>query len=438
MTIQALLFRMSFASTIPVEIWHEILQAVIHVPFVLDTTVPTEGCFWHQQNVYHEKRPYKASEGQRKLLRLVCKSWQLFADSYQFRWITFNSGHTADAQEQKEARMALWLRDPDDPESSFSRPRRALLHVTGNEDLAVFRKCINDFSSQLTTLFVDCSDKYGTPIFDHLIAQSSILPCLRCLMLKALDFRSNPLERISSAFPKLTGLTLERGQFPHNSNDYISLPQLESLYFDFKILNGMRPEAWYMPDLVRLSVPLSDTNDEMDVVLRFLRNHGKKLVFLHLNAYVKASLTNKVWSWCPSLTEIATSFSKVLLQGPIPPNHPITYLVHFVEVTFVLNWSDNGTYMDGTSDQHTPVVLRNIHLLPPNFSTFVVAVTSWSYDPDRRVPTGLAELLWNTVYLACQERGIRLEDENRRTFDECFAVHSSPRRVTRPRSSSGL
>jgi len=255
-----------------------------------------------------------------------------------------------------------------------------------------------------------------------LIAQSSRLPCLRCLMLKAIDFRSNPLQAISAAFPKLTGLTLERGLFPHNPDDYLSLSQLESLYFDFRYLLGITPEAWKIPELVRLSLPLSDNQDEKAVVFRFLKSHGRKLVFLHLSCNIQANLSSELWSWCPSLTEIATSFSRVLLGGPIPTTHPIIYLVHFVDARISIDWNDNRTHSDGTEDQNVPTIIRNIRLLPPNFSTFTVAVTTWSHESERRAPMGEPELFWQSVHFACQERHIRLEDEHRKTFDECFLV----------------
>jgi hypothetical protein len=413
---------MSILSAIPVEIWHEILQAVIHVPFVLDTTVSTEGCFWHDQSLYHDKRPYIESENQRKLLRLVCKSWKAFADENQFRWITYDSGYSGLDTERKEAEMALSVPRPEISKVSTSRPRRILLNVTRNEDLGVFRRTIDNFGSKLNTLFVDCSDKYGAPIFEHLIAQSSMLPSLRCLMLKAINFRSNPLQVISRAFPKLTGLTLERGLFPHNPDDCLSLPQLESLYFDFRFLVGITPETWKMPELVRLSLPLSDNQDEKAVVFRFLKSHGRKLVFLHLSCNIQANLSSELWNWCPSLTEIATSFSRVLLGGPIPTTHPLKYLVHFVDAKISIDWSDNRTYSDGTEDQNVPAIIRNIRLLPPNFSTFVVAVTSWSDESERSAPIGESELFWQGVHMACQERHIRLEDEHRSTFDECFLV----------------
>lgn len=418
---------MSHLSTIPVELWWKILEAVIHVPYVLDTTVPTEGSFWHHQDVYHIKEPYYESEKQRQLLRLVCKSWKRFADENQFRWIMYQS-YISPQWDQKEAEDALrvWEKRqteralqlaPSNEEDSKSRPRRILFEIRSTEDMNVFQRTITHYSVKLTTLFVNCSDKFGIPIFDQLIAQSALLPCLRCLMLKAVDFRGTPLLALSSSFPKLTGLTLERGFFPHNPDDYLSLSQLESLYLDMRTLAGMQPMKWHMPYLVRLSLPLNSNDEEASTVISFIQRHGNNLTFLHLNANVELTLPRDLWTWCPKLTEVATCFSRVLLEGPIPVDHPLTYLVHFLTD---LNWR-HSTFLD-LSMEKQPRIVRNIQLLPPGFLSFVVAITRWTDNTKPRPPENAMERFWADVSAACVARGIRLEDERGKTFDECFIV----------------
>jgi hypothetical protein len=402
---------------IPVEIWHAILLEVIQPPFVLDTTVPIEGNYWHRQGWYHNTESYREAESHREKIRDVCRSWRAFADSHQFRWITYNSGGNHNPQDQKEAEKALEIETPHPEEQieairTVNTPQRMMMFITKNEDMRIFRRTIDYFSIKLTTLFVNCSDKYGTPIFEHLVARSALLSTLRCLMLRSVDLSLAPLRTISTHFPLLTGLTLERGKPPHDSSDFLDLGQLESLYLDFRTLIGMSPENWKVPELVRLSIPLSNDHDEKEIFSQFMKAHGRNLVFLHLNYVSNILLPHSLWTWCPSLTEIVTSFVEVAFQSPIPTQHPLKYIVHFPHLSMMTGLIDPP--MEETT---LPTIIRNIYLLPPHVRAFTVAITSWADyldDPDASSHMHL----WKAVQRACTDRDIRLEDEEGKTIDE--------------------
>lgn len=409
---------------IPVEIWHAILLEVIHPPFVLDTTVPVEGNYWHRQGWYHDTEAYHKAESHRKALRGVCRSWKAFADSHRFRWITYNSGNNQNPRDQREAEKALETDALDQDEKveairTSNTPQRMMIFISKNEDMRVFRRTINYFSIKLTTLFVNCPDKYGTPIFQHLIAQSALLSSLRCLMLRSVDLSLGPLQSISTHFPMLTGLTLERGKPPHDGNDFLELRQLESLYLDFRTLIGMVPENWKVPGLVRLSIPLSDDGDEKELFSRFMKAHGRNLVFLHLNYVSSIRLPDPLWTWCPSLTEIVTSFVEVAFQKPVPAQHSLKYIVHFPHLSM------SGIIDPPMEEATLPTIIRNIYLLPPQISAFTVAIPSWAnYLQDANVNSQIR--LWQAVQKACTDKGIRLEDEDGKTIEEYYDHLTGP------------
>ena len=74
----------------PAEIWRRILLEVINVPYLFDTTC-TGSLFeqWNAIDVFKARAHWSRSEWQRKLLRLVCKSWKHFAETKAYRSISF-------------------------------------------------------------------------------------------------------------------------------------------------------------------------------------------------------------------------------------------------------------------------------------------------------------------------------------------------------------
>ncbi|CCA72646.1 hypothetical protein PIIN_06583 [Serendipita indica DSM 11827] len=414
--------RMPQLHELPVEIWQQVLRNVFDVPYALDTTVPTDGCFWHQQDRYHDKQVYWISEQERKKLRLVCRSWRDYVDEYRCRWISWDPHPFAMNREAMEAGVALGIREDymEDPVPPI-RPFRAFMSIKNETDYSLFKSSLNDTFGRLTTLFVHCSSLYGPAIFDLLIANAHSLPDLRCLMLKHINFRETPLSLLSKAFPFLTGLTLDGGLLPPNPNDCLRLSQLESLYLDLPSLEGMSCKTWHLPGLVRLSVPLARREREASQVFECLRSHGANMTFLHISYGEPATLPRDIWRWCPHMTEIVTSFSIVTLEGPIPAEHPLRYLVHLAL---------NDSFTD-----NSPTLLHNIELLPPN-STVVVGVRSWERYMKENVPTAVednAVRLWTQVDSLCRSKEIRLEDEEKETFDKYLTHRDTVKNTFVPR-----
>jgi hypothetical protein len=76
----------SVLTRVPPEIWRRILLEVMHVPYLLDTTC-TGSLFELWNAIKSPRAHWRRSEWQRKLLRLVCKSWKHFAETKAYRSI---------------------------------------------------------------------------------------------------------------------------------------------------------------------------------------------------------------------------------------------------------------------------------------------------------------------------------------------------------------
>jgi len=407
--------------SLPVEIWYQILNAVIDPPYVLDTVIDPRGCYWRRQDLYHDKEAYAKAERERRALRLVCRSWQAFADGQKYRWIIYNSHAEPKSARQKlavealEAIRAMDIHSTTDMESYYrtiGKPRRIQFPVASVAELELLQNLITRLAKKVTTLCLECPDNYRDEVFNLLITHQQVLPSLRCLMLTQPTCHATPLRAISAAFPRLTGLTMSRCDLVSQpADDSISLPDLESLYLDIPTLVGLRPEGWHMPGLLRLIIPAYDMGNIEDVGLNIVRLHGSRLAFLDLTRRATGRLPIEFWTWCPVLTELAACFSRLDLGSMVPATHPLQYIVHFPDAHFLLNEAKE----DG-------ILWHNIQHLPPRFENFIVSYTGgWSgflerlnigYDRNR------VEEYFRRLSFVCAEKFIRVEDENKLTLDE--------------------
>src|SRR5258708_35928765 len=80
----------SCTDCLAVEIWTIILDLVIHIPHLLDTSCTKESFFEFLGSIVEIYRPlqdWRASEKQRCLLAHVCRSWKKWADIRKDRYI---------------------------------------------------------------------------------------------------------------------------------------------------------------------------------------------------------------------------------------------------------------------------------------------------------------------------------------------------------------
>ena len=84
------LLRRRYRPALPVELWEQILDHVLYVPFSLDATFVRPQDFYlfiESRSFEHEPRSYNQSENERKRLRLVCRSWNAILSRESERWV---------------------------------------------------------------------------------------------------------------------------------------------------------------------------------------------------------------------------------------------------------------------------------------------------------------------------------------------------------------
>jgi hypothetical protein len=411
-------------TAVAVEIWHQILLAVIDLPYLLDTLVDREIEDWRNSSRYHDPDAYARCERQRRRLRLVCRSWQAFADGHKYRWISYNSNSTENAERHREALEAIRSITASvvDPAAAAvaSRPRRILFNVATDEDMEIYRNAIDYCSSKATAFFVKCVEGYEDQIFEHMIKQSSRLPKLRCLELMAPKERSNPLLSISAAFPKLIALEIGTdGPYELRDDDAIILPELEILGLEISALSAASLKTCVLPELIHLSTPLGRIPAEnAQLTLEPIRMVGANLTLLNIyRVHSPVRLPLEFWTWCPCLVEFLSFFSWIYLDAPAPADHPLKYVIHWPHYDHLHN-----PLVDGAYDIEGPVFLHSLAMLPRNVEVFVLWEGWKAYlellAVRDRYSRRERESILRRISAICAHRSIRVEDEEKVGLDE--------------------
>lgn len=406
-------------TSFPVEIWRQILLTVIALPQALDMVINITGCYWLEQDVYHDERAYYEMERTRKSLRLVCRNWKNFADEHQYRWITYDSRDSSKPARQREAVEALEAirlatNHSGSGEFAIVKPKRISFPVVSEAELQLFQGILARFLHKVKTLCLESPSGYQDEVFSALIRHKGDLPSLCCLMVTQPRNCSTPLLSISKAFPSLIGLTMSCQEILQISpEDRIRLPCLENLYLDVPSLEAWRLEGWEMPVILRLVIPVSTISVIDGNCLDFLKLYGSRLLFLVLNNHRHERLPIEFWTWCPVLTELAGRFSEVQLVGPIPSNHPLNHIIHFPASTFLTEAQEDG------------LLWQNIEVLPNRLKSIIVSSEGgWSGYLRRLQSCPMAEVksYLQRLTSVCAQKQIRVEDEGKITLDAFLAT----------------
>jgi len=412
---------------VAVEIWQQILLAVLDLPYVLDTLINAEMACWRKSHYYHDPKVYAESEHQRKTLRLVCRSWRAFADEYQYRWITYHQSKCRDTRGHKDALEAIRLitaevlrPDSLDKVEFKSRPRRILFHITKKDDMTIFRNAIDYCSQKLTILHVKGQEGFEDQIFESIVKQSSNLPMLRCLELMAPRKAPKPLQTISSAFPALTSFEMKSTlHYKLDEGDYLVLPDLHSLGFDVSNLTADYLQKWDIPAIVNLSIALGRrriTLNNAQIALEPIKSLGATLVILNIwRAYGPIRLPVEFWTWCPCLIEFSSFFSWIFLDSPAPTHHPLRYVVHWAYYD-----EEKNPLVTETPNVVNPAVLHSLACLPQNVEHLLVW-QSWTAYMAILQPYDTPEHILRKMNEICVERAIRVEDKDGVALGEFLA-----------------
>jgi hypothetical protein len=401
-------------SEVAVEIWHQILLAVIDLPYILDTLVDKSANYWRTSAGYDAPDIYEESEQQRKTLRLVCHSWRAFVDEHRHRYITYDARASANPVKQKEALEAINSATSDSAAQGVSvpsKPRRIMFHVTNDDDMAFFRTTITSCSSKVTTLFVLCTSEYQDSAFDYLIIHSSKLLNLRCLAISPPNGHPMPLRAVSTAFPKLYTFTIWAHQvFQPTEGDVLALPNLQVLELDLSVFQAADINKWHLPGVFNSRSSIGKDPQGPQTTLEPLRALGTNLTFIDIyRIYAPIRLPAEFWTWFPRLNEMLASYSWVYLDSPVPAGHPLKYIVHWPYYDLMDN-----PLIARTSNMMNPVVLQTLQFLPPSlellilwhhWSDYLNLLSSRNHDGQNEPEKILIRM--NEI---CVERSIKVED----------------------------
>jgi len=397
-------------ANVPVEIWHQILFAVIDLPYLLDTLVDRTRDYWRTSRKYHAPGVYEASERQRRVLRLVCRSWRAFADENRYRIITYDPRRSADAEEQKAALEAInqvptSSMEQEGAVDGTSKSRRVAFHVYTDEDMDLFRKMIDHHSGRVTTLFVCTDQRYQNQAFNYLIRQSSRLLNLRCLVISPPNGHPAPFKALSTAFPNLCTFSMWMGQqFEPRDGDILALPHLEILGIDISDIRPSALKTWRLPTLIHLRTAINSRDPETGTQLSLepIRCLGANLTYLNIyRTSGQFRIPIEFWTMCPRLVELLMFFDWVFINTPVPSGHPLKYVVQWPLY--------RGSHLPN------PTILQSLRCLPPSLELFIVLQDWGDYLEHLAIRSGgsIESERENTLFKMreiCEERMIRVED----------------------------
>ena len=384
---------------IPYEIWVDILDEVIRVPFLFDVDCGVENfCAWTLANAREVKGRgttkisiYNNSERQRRRLSLVCRAWKEFADSRKDR----RAEKRCPAKLSSPTALRVSLDENDLPIIPFPSSWR-IIRLYG-------------FIKPLISPFLDLVD-YA----DRHLNVRRVEICFVSDSTGADEF----IYRLP-AFTNLTSLLIEADTFYVSSPEEVVLPRLRTLQWVTRRTSHQPRDFLVLPSLVNLSIVIHD--NELEHILEPYRHNLKTLVVEKV-AQLGFSVALPPWEFYPHLEELAVLVSdtyqpSLTLPPTFPTNHPFR---HF--------WT-NDPFCEGlfTLLQDCSSNLKKITVSP-------APGISWLSLSDQLQGVMAMRGEGSTLQQLCEQRGLVLELQDIRVSDLNGANVSSicPLRPTFP------
>jgi hypothetical protein len=343
------------SSPLPDEIWLEILEWVIHVPFFFDTEC-TRTSFWKWTNGRSkaiERDYYGQAEAQRKNLSTVSKSWSSFALSRAHRYVV-GSGCCPKAR-------CIYLH-PAIP-AFYAQP-------TQWQTIQVVVESDND-------VVVDVLRAIGQNIIQH--------PHMR--RLEVLDMWARGLSSVLASFVYLTSLEVRaRGWAIREDHKPITLPCVTTLQWALYEKEALPGRVLNLPSLLHLHL-VGACVDKLEALVGPYRQTLKSVIFDLLYMFQRnEEPALPPWDFYPHLEELALKQFKPLLRHRLA-NHPLERF-----------------YMSELSTS-------TLHLLVTTSDRLrLVNVATLDWKDDGIQLHGLEKFAFETLVRFCQVKGVRLED----------------------------
>lgn len=345
------------SSPLPDEIWLEILEWVIHVPFFFDTEC-TRTSFWIWTNGRGkaiERDYYGQAEEQRKKLSTVSKSWSDFAKSRAHRYVV-GSGCWSKAR-------CIYLNPSVSPSYDHHTQWETIQVVVGSDNDAV----------------VDVLRAIGENINQH--------PNIR--RLEVLDMWARSLSSILTSFTDLTSLDVRaRGWAIRKDLEPITLPCVTTLQWALYENEALPGRVLNLPSLLHLHL-VGACVDKLEALVGPYRQTLKSIIFDLLYMFQKhEEPALPPWDFYPRLEELALKQFKPLLRHRLK-DHPLERF-HMSELSM--------------STLHCLVAMATSNRLR------LVNIAALNWKDDGIQLQGLEKFTFETFVRVCHIKGIRLED----------------------------
>jgi len=397
---------LSATNRLPSEIWGEILDSIIDIPFFFDLGCTLDDFYdWAAKQMEISKgapKLYAFSERQRRVLCLVCRSWKSFADSRADRWVSsrWMNGRWVNGR---------WVNDPPLPARS--------LRVYIDDDIPA------DYTQETKwKIFGLCcrwhptTGEYGAPIL-RLAQNHEKHSNLRRISLASqsplYSADSNPLLNSLAAFSNLRTLDFYTHIFEAPQRP-ILLPRLTNLRW-FCQSNGRCPhECFHLPSLRYLRVPIARFTHESAVLVAPYRCTLKHLIlgYVGYEGVTETAVypwTLPPWENYPNLVELAIDTPRALVPSvPCPPP-----LGHPLKTFRIPTWDSKSIMAMLGHEEHRNHLERIIVTRLRWCKSVVLPIDHVGAVEDHHVENDLA-----SVIQLCSERGVRLEDGLHQTVRE--------------------
>lgn len=407
----------SSSDRLPFEIWEQILEESISFrdKMALETTCSPTTYLAFKATCNNSSTMYSHfdSEATRRVLRLVCRAWKMFADDWRHQdyWIGLSLELGADSPETSIRRVPIRLdigllyRRPISP--PWMPKDESWLQAWCNNDILRNQK-IRLTRFQMTNCQMD-SQAYSR-ILQGLCNASSQLSGLRSLAIIILRQRKEDLNLISQCFPRLTHLTVQIAysgliasplRIPDSDNDIIPikkplLAKLEVLFL-YTRLGCLDITKWMVPQLHTLRI--TSVSRHWDTyIYPFLQNHGRQLETLDLDdrftswpgGWHVPGLSLEFWEILPRLRLLRIDLQSITMIGFPQREHPLEWLVHNYSLSSA---KDLLSLLEGLEGKRSDGVERQLVLEGPYISRIDPA------DLDGRIGDILKDLKNNGLVL---------------------------------------
>jgi hypothetical protein len=311
--------RQTPAIPLPVELWEQILNYVLYVPFLLDTTFvrPQDFCLFIESCLIGQQPyAYTQSKDERKRLRLVCRSWNAILSRTSERWVILSSLPNGLSIPKGAKRVDIgggclvgnaekipW-------ENAYSTSILAYRNQTGRDLSVLFEKAAN---LQAVRSFVYHVNQGPLPL--------------------------SVLRNLETYFGNLTTLIFTCFEL----SGTLHLPNLTTLYLGFRSAST-DIKKWWFPSLRHIAF-----GEESIIGMYDPQSHRpfipgpmeklQSLLLLHRfrrSAFLEANHT--FWTSHPSLQFLGISSQSFMLRSDPLSDHPLSH-IHFLEAHFILDFT---------------------------------------------------------------------------------------------------